>query len=210
MEWRTLDIYIDCGGRHLTSMRLAPIKKQKFCGTQIASVLKYSWLRPCWHACSQDFARVAIYFVVQMDLSRWKGVCCGKLTLHWTLNRWQWPSRWANHAITKQHCINWVWNSARRLKLLNCYREIGAKVRDRQTHTMTTICLCSIRHIYVNIILVNFSHLWCHKFKNFQISVYSFDGYVMSDVVHFFTGSWAPGCHQLIHYMELNWALLLS
>ena len=59
-----------------------------------------------WRACSQDFTRVAVYLVVQMDLSRWKVVCCGKLTLHWTLNRWQRPSRWANHAITRQKRID--------------------------------------------------------------------------------------------------------
>ena len=205
---------MDRGGHRLTSMGLAPINEQNFRGAWIVSVLKYFWLCHCWHACSQEFTRVAIYFVVQTDFSRWKEVCCGKLTLHWTLDRWQWPSRWANHTITRQQCINWVWNSAWRLRLhsiFNCCREIGTKVRDRQTHTMTTTCLCSMRHIYVNIILVNFSHLWCHKFKNFQISVYIFDGYIMSDVVHFFTafgGSWAPGCHQWIHYMGLNWALL--
>ena len=41
-------------------------------------------------------------FVVQMDLSRLKVVHCGQITLHWTLNHWQWPSRWATCAITRQ------------------------------------------------------------------------------------------------------------
>ena len=34
-----------------------------------------------WRASSQDFTRVAIYLVVQMNLSRWKAVCCRQLTL---------------------------------------------------------------------------------------------------------------------------------
>ena len=59
-----------------------------------------------WHACSQDFSRVTVYLVVQMGLSRWKVVCCGKFILHWTLDRWQWPSRWANHAISGQKHID--------------------------------------------------------------------------------------------------------
>ena len=59
-----------------------------------------------WCTCSRDFTRVAFYLVVQMDLPRWKVVCCGQLTLHWTLDHWQQPSRWANHAITRQQCID--------------------------------------------------------------------------------------------------------
>ena len=48
----------------------------------------------------------SIYLVVQMDLSRWKVVRCGKLALHWTLDCWQRPSRWANQAITRQQHID--------------------------------------------------------------------------------------------------------
>ena len=59
-----------------------------------------------WRACSRDFTRVAIYLVVQMDLSRWNVFRCGKLTLHWILDCWQRPSRWANHAITRQQRID--------------------------------------------------------------------------------------------------------
>ena len=59
-----------------------------------------------WRTCSRDFTRVAVYLVMQMDFSRWKVVRCGKLSLHWTLNRWQRPSRWANHAITRQQHID--------------------------------------------------------------------------------------------------------
>ena len=58
-----------------------------------------------WRACSQDFTRVAVYLVVQMELSRWKVVCCGQLTLRWTLDRWQRPSRWAHHAVTRQQSL---------------------------------------------------------------------------------------------------------
>ena len=35
-----------------------------------------------WCTCSWDFTRVAVYLVVQIDLSRWTVVRCGKLTLH--------------------------------------------------------------------------------------------------------------------------------
>ena len=59
-----------------------------------------------WHACSWDFTRLAVYLVVQMNLSKWKVVCCGKLTLHWTLNCRQQPSRRANHTITRQQRID--------------------------------------------------------------------------------------------------------
>ena len=38
------------------------------------------------HVCSQ----------VQLELLRWKVVCCGQLTLHWTLDCWYWPSRSAH------------------------------------------------------------------------------------------------------------------
>ena len=50
-------------------------------------------------ACSWDFTSVAVYLVVQMDLSRWKAVCCGQLTIHWSLDHWQGQSRLTNHAI---------------------------------------------------------------------------------------------------------------
>ena len=61
-----------------------------------------------WRACFWDLTTIAIYMylVVQMDLSMWKVVCCGKLILHWTLDRWQRPSRWTNHAITRQQRID--------------------------------------------------------------------------------------------------------
>ena len=60
------------------------------------------WSR-LWRACSRNFTKVAVYLVVQVYLSRWKVVRCGKLTLLWTLDRWQsGPSRRANHAITRQ------------------------------------------------------------------------------------------------------------
>ena len=55
-----------------------------------------------WRACSWDFTRVAVYLVAQMDLSRWKAVCCGHLTFQWSLDRWQRQSRLANHAITHE------------------------------------------------------------------------------------------------------------
>ena len=55
-----------------------------------------------WHACSWNFTRVAVYLVVQMDLSRWRAVCGGQLTFRWSLNRWQRQSRLANHAITHE------------------------------------------------------------------------------------------------------------
>ena len=59
-----------------------------------------------WCTCSRDFTRVAVYLVVQINLSRWKVVRCGKLPFHWTLVRWQRLSRVANHAITRQQCID--------------------------------------------------------------------------------------------------------
>ena len=59
-----------------------------------------------WRDCSLYFTRVAVYLVVQMDLSRSMVACCGQLAFHWTLNHWRWPSRWANHAITRQQCID--------------------------------------------------------------------------------------------------------
>ena len=47
-----------------------------------------------------------IYLVVQMELSWWKVVHCGQLTLHWILDWWHQSSRWANHAITRQQRID--------------------------------------------------------------------------------------------------------
>ena len=68
------------------------------CATSFS--LMQGWYKKLWHACFRDFARVTVYLVVQMDLSRWKVVCCGQLTLHWTLDRWQWQSKLANHSVT--------------------------------------------------------------------------------------------------------------
>ena len=67
----------------------------------------YQWCKQCavWRACSRDFTRVAVYLVVQMELLRRKVVCCGQPTLRWTLDRWQWPSRWAHHAVTSQQSL---------------------------------------------------------------------------------------------------------
>ena len=31
---------------------------------------------------------------------------CGQLTLHWTLDHWQWPSRCTNHAITHEQSLS--------------------------------------------------------------------------------------------------------
>ena len=62
---------------------------------QSRCVPDYQWCkrraraRLLWRACSWDFTRVTVYLVVQMDLSRLKAVCCGQLTLHWTIDRWQ-------------------------------------------------------------------------------------------------------------------------
>ena len=44
--------------------------------------------------------------VAQMQLSSWKAVCCGQFGLHLTLECSQRVSRWANHAITTQQCID--------------------------------------------------------------------------------------------------------
>ena len=55
-----------------------------------------------WRSCSWDFTRSTVYLVVQVGLSRWELVRCGKLTLHWTLDHWQQLSRCANHAIARQ------------------------------------------------------------------------------------------------------------
>ena len=44
--------------------------------------------------------------MVQINLGKWKVVRCGKLNLHWTPDRWQWPSRWADHVVTRQQRIN--------------------------------------------------------------------------------------------------------
>ena len=58
-----------------------------------------------WHACSWDFTRVTVN-LRYTNLSRWKVVCCGKLALHLTLDRWQQPSKGANHIITRQQRID--------------------------------------------------------------------------------------------------------
>ena len=38
-----------------------------------------------WCACIRDFTWIAVFLVVQVDFSKWKAVCCGQITLHWTL-----------------------------------------------------------------------------------------------------------------------------
>ena len=64
-------------------------------------------LAKLWRAYSQDFIWVAVYFVEQVDLSKWKGsFFCGQLTLHWTLDHWQWPSRCTNHAVTHEQSLS--------------------------------------------------------------------------------------------------------
>ena len=52
---------------------------------------------------SRNFTRVAIYLVVQMDLSRWRAVHCGQLTFYWSLNRWHQQSRLAITPLTTVH-----------------------------------------------------------------------------------------------------------
>ena len=44
----------------------------------------------------------------KMELLKRKVVCCGQLILYSTLDRWQWLSRWAHHAVTRQVIVN-VW-----------------------------------------------------------------------------------------------------
>ena len=59
-----------------------------------------------WHTCSRDITWVAVYLVVQVDLLKWKAFRCGQPTFHWILDCRQWPSRWANYAISWEQSPN--------------------------------------------------------------------------------------------------------
>ena len=61
-----------------------------------------------WHICSRDFTRVAIYLVVQLDLSKWKTVHCLFTGLQLADNCRQGGQ---SHAITREQRLNsniWV------------------------------------------------------------------------------------------------------
>ena len=59
-----------------------------------------------WCICSRDLTLVAVCLVVQVDFSKWKVTRCGQPTIHSTLDRRQRPSRWENHAITREQRLN--------------------------------------------------------------------------------------------------------
>lgn len=40
-----------------------------------------------WHACFQDFTKVVVYLVIQVDLSKTKVVRCEQHTCHWALDQ---------------------------------------------------------------------------------------------------------------------------
>ena len=70
--------------------------------TLAAACIFYRLFTSCYSVLNWHHLSRAVLWLFSYFNSRWKAVCCRQLTFHWSLSRWQWQSRLANHTITHE------------------------------------------------------------------------------------------------------------